>query len=65
MMRYDCAYPTTQQDAALLNELSSPYMDPADKKNPRYRTFSLSSHKSPTIGRWMSFGWTVTDLRTL
>jgi hypothetical protein len=56
MLRYDMAWPRDGQSASNL-------MTPEDRKE-RYtlRQVHLSTARKsdPTIGRWSSFGWTIT-----
>lgn len=47
MLRYDEAFPTDVGDGLILNE----------RRTVRLATDRISG---PTVGRWESFGWTVT-----
>lgn len=64
MLRYDGCYPATTEDALSL------VMDRADPKYREPRTIRLRSRgegrkgSEPTTGRWSSFMWRVSDVRT-
>lgn len=46
MLRYDMAFPASETDTALAFDT-------------RHRHIRITSHKAPTVARWLSFGWTV------
>jgi hypothetical protein len=59
MLRYDACFPDRSDDAVELGGSMHP------RASRRKRTVRLRSNlKQPTEGRWMSFGWTVRDVRS-
>lgn len=50
MLRYDCAYPRLESDAAALMDFGSEWE----------RSVTLVTHAKITPARWESFGWHVT-----
>jgi len=59
MLRYDAAFP---EDGSAVQQLSSEY--PSTKWHTA-RTIRLGSYRvtEPTIGRWNSFGWLVSNIQ--
>ncbi len=55
MLRYDCAYPISADDAASLAESIR-------GEHKKIISINLGSHREPTSERWSSFLWTVTDI---
>lgn len=53
MLRYDRAWPNSGEDARKIG--LTDWLDTVH----RSRTVRLHSNKSPTEGRWNSFGWSV------
>lgn len=51
MLRYDCAWPATQEDVAAIDYH-------ADRGR---RSVVLNSYSEPTVARWNSFMWSVKD----
>lgn len=51
MLRYDACWPARQDDVVAMTAPGNPE-----------RGVRIESEKAPTIGRWRSFGWTVTDV---
>ena len=64
MLRYDRATPLTQKDAS---ECENPsYDEQADRSGDvSIRLVRFTEHKDdhPTVGRWKSFGWEVSDIK--
>ena len=55
MLRYDCAWPKTQRDVNVIQGEHLPL---------RPRTVTLQSAcgaGKPTVERWATYGWTVTE----
>jgi hypothetical protein len=60
MLRYDRCWIDAADDLlALREELQD--TEPAPHFLPR-RTVTVIGQKEPTVGRWQSFGWTVSDV---
>lgn len=55
MLRYDCCWPATGSDAALLDDQPVSI----DKPSRENRSVRMHSYREPTIDRWSSFGWSV------
>ena len=55
MLRYDQAWFASEAQANIVQHSYT--------NGDRFtrRTVTVSSHKLPTVGRWASFGWTVSD----
>lgn len=56
MLRYDLAWPHTEEDSG---KIAATY-GPKSRTGPR--EIQVIMHREPTIGRWASFGWTVTQV---
>lgn len=56
MLRYDACYPTDHT-----NGLIAPYREDSSFYRER-RSVNLRSTNPPTIDRWMSFGWAVSNV---
>ena len=63
MLRYDCCYPVSSEDAAKLD--SNPH-EPACYRGRREIKLRMddSSH-GPTVDRWASFNWTCKEIELL
>jgi hypothetical protein len=58
MLRYDCCYPASTDDAVKLSERWSG----DDGLTASWRTICLkAAHGSFTAGRWASFGWSANE----
>jgi len=62
MLRYDACYPRTTEDAVNL-PLNS-YVELRDRRQHR-KVALFSSLGPPTVARWVSFGWTVSDIEVI
>lgn len=58
MLRYDSAYPRNGEAVDTLHALSIEDLEPE-------RNIDLASHRTPTPGRWVSFGWEVSTVKTI
>lgn len=57
MLRYDACYPVATDDAMRLE------FDAIDEDALQTRSVTLTSLvSSPTVGRWQSFGWQVSNI---
>lgn len=57
MLRYDAAWPASSTDASLLaDRIEDPY-----HCKTKAEPIRLQSHRAPTIGRWQSFLWGVSE----
>lgn len=63
MLRHDCAWPHTGQDAQLLQMVSDAEQRIADRRERGSGDVAITfiSLKPPTIGRWASFGLVVRE----
>jgi hypothetical protein len=52
MLRYDRAYPESEQDSATIASSLQP-------RSVSQRTVRVVMNRQPTMGRWESFGWRV------
>jgi hypothetical protein len=59
MLRYDRATPLTQEDVA---ECENPSYDESNEVSIRMTRFTEHKNDQPTVGRWKSFGWEVSDI---
>lgn len=57
MLRYDCCFPATSDDAIQLTP-----RDLASRRSVTLKKFVRYANSVPTEGRWKSFGWTVTSV---
>ena len=57
MLRYDCCFPSREQDSAKL----SPRRDEKRRVRLKAQAPSARNWRGPTRARWASFGWTVMD----
>jgi hypothetical protein len=53
MMRFDCAWPASGEDAAKLE------WERMGERGRKLRSVKMRSYKEPTIDRWSSFTWSV------
>ena len=60
MLRYDGCFPRAVEDAA---RMARPEYGSPDRSMPRSVTLVSYSNSAarPTIGRWQSFGWSVSN----
>ncbi len=56
MLRYDCAWPATSDDAVTVSDLITGSIPHGHSTQVLFRSIN-----PPTSGRWASFGWTVSD----
>jgi hypothetical protein len=56
MLRYDLCWPSSEQDSGLTAEAAGDHV-----RFKRTRYITLRGLKTPTVARWASFGWTVTE----
>jgi len=59
MLRYDSCWPASGEDA---NKLSDAVQI---RREVHPISVTLCSHSKPTIARWASFLWSVTNIQTL
>lgn len=59
MMRYDRCTPLTQEDAAKMNP---EYKQPFGSYSIQMIRFTETQADKPTIARWASFGWQVSNV---
>lgn len=57
MLRYDRAWPATEQDAGILHEHNSSNI----RSHERYKV-KVRGLRAPTKERWRSFGWNATTI---
>lgn len=55
MLRYDCCWPKTETNDSY--NIAASY----ERGNRAMREVTLIGLKDPTVGRWHSFGWEVTE----
>jgi hypothetical protein len=56
MLRYDACWPRRQEDV-------TEAFPGGPRPRLERRSVGMASHKLPTVGRWESFGWSVSDER--
>lgn len=57
MMRYDRATPLTQMDVSIANNHES-----REVSEIKLVRFAQNKNDGPTVDRWKSFGWQVSDV---
>lgn len=57
MLRYDCCWPATSIDASVIERMGD--LPHGERDVPIGLT--TASKNAPTVGRWKSFGWTVSS----
>lgn len=62
MLRYDHATPFTEQDSGKIQSSFRPKRRATT--NSATQTITVAMHREPTVGRWASFGWRVTNVET-
>jgi hypothetical protein len=60
MLRYDAAWPSNTDDCFGITDAFNE-REPGTRSKPR--TVKLVSIRKPTIGRWSSFLWSVSDVQ--
>lgn len=55
MLRYDCCWPATERDSAMVS------VQRPTEHLERTITLATYSASAPTCGRWESFGWHASD----
>ena len=63
MLRYDNCYPANIPAVESITESLDPQI--IDNDPGMTRKVSLKGRVAPTMGRWNSFGWEVTDIQNL
>lgn len=69
MLRYDCCWPDTGEDAALIEAKADPLASREERQRVQGKvqergiTLASYSEHAPCVGRWESFGWSVEALR--
>ena len=60
MLRYDRAWPDSEPDAYSISRTFDHYLPP--KGTSRAIRLAMFDNHGPTVGRWDSFGWKVTEV---
>jgi hypothetical protein len=61
MLRYDCAFPRTSEAVSKIEQNLSGRLEDRISIEP-FELQLRSDVKPPTLARWQSFGWLVTEL---
>jgi hypothetical protein len=61
MLRYDMAWPATDEDAVKIVGADFGYDGDGAPRHPRSIRLGCAQTHGPTDGRWASFGWTLGD----
>lgn len=62
MLRYDQCFPARPDDIMALEDITAERDNYESNSNKEYSIVLYTIRKSPTVERWQSFGWYVTEV---